>query len=173
MRAVTDEQLIQWVADGDASCLATLFERHHKAVYQFCLQMTRHPTESEDLVQDVFYRILKQEDLPALRNPRAFLMAATRNAAIDRLRKLKANPLVEAGPEQGAPGRALLDGAETMIAIEQALKLLPARQRQVFVLQRFKGMDTRSVAEALGISPRMVQKHLAKAMSHFHEQLGI
>ena len=51
MQAVSDEQLIQWVADGDASCLGTLFERHHRGVYQYCLQLTRSPAVSEDLVQ--------------------------------------------------------------------------------------------------------------------------
>src|SRR5215510_3202963 len=60
MQAVTDEQLIGWVADGDASCLGTLFERHHRDVYRFCLQMTRNKTMSEDLVQEVFLRVLKR-----------------------------------------------------------------------------------------------------------------
>ena len=60
MKAVTDEQLIQWVADGDSSCLATLFERHHRALYSFVLQITRHRAQSEDLVQDVFLKILKK-----------------------------------------------------------------------------------------------------------------
>lgn len=54
MKAVTDEQLIHWVAAGDASCLGTLFERHHRSVYQFCLQMTRNPAHAEDVVQEVF-----------------------------------------------------------------------------------------------------------------------
>ena len=60
MRAVTDEQLIDWVARGDASCLGTLFERHNKAVYQYCRQMTRHSAQAEDLTQEVFLRILKK-----------------------------------------------------------------------------------------------------------------
>src|SRR6185436_17951175 len=63
MQAVSDEQLIQWVADGDASCLGTLFERHHRSVYQYCLQLTRSPAASEDLVQDVFLKLLQKAGL--------------------------------------------------------------------------------------------------------------
>ena len=60
MQAVSDEQLIRWVADGDASCLGTLFERHHRGVYRYCLHMTRSGSISEDLVQDVFLKVLKR-----------------------------------------------------------------------------------------------------------------
>jgi len=57
MHAVSDEQLIEWVARGDASCLGTLFERHNRSVYQFCRQMTRDSAQAEDLAQEVFLRI--------------------------------------------------------------------------------------------------------------------
>ena len=50
MQAVSDEQLIQWVADGDASCLGTLFERHHKGLYNYALQLTRNGGRSWDNV---------------------------------------------------------------------------------------------------------------------------
>ena len=60
MRAVSDEQLIEWVANGDSSCLGTLFERYHRGVYQFCLRMTRNPESADDVVQEVFMKVLKK-----------------------------------------------------------------------------------------------------------------
>mgnify|MGYP006211608637 CR=1 FL=1 len=47
MKAVADEQLIQWVADGDPSCLATLFERHHRGVYRYFLQLLNDRIKAE------------------------------------------------------------------------------------------------------------------------------
>ena len=88
MRAVKDEQLIQWVADGDTSCLATLFERHHKGVYQFCLQKTRQPAQSEDLVQEVFIRILKNAG--SFRGDglfKAWMFNIARNITLDHIRQ--------------------------------------------------------------------------------------
>lgn len=41
MRAVADAQSIECVANGDPSCLGTLFERHNRGVYQYCRQLTR------------------------------------------------------------------------------------------------------------------------------------
>ena len=90
MRAVTDEQLIQWVADGDTSCLATLFERHHKSVYQFCLQMTRHSTQAEDLVQDVFLRILRKAgSFRGEGHFKGWMFNIARNITLDHIRKSK------------------------------------------------------------------------------------
>ena len=63
MQAVSDEQLIEWVAGGDASCLGTLFERHHRALYQFCLQIVRQRALAEDVVQDTFMKVLKKATL--------------------------------------------------------------------------------------------------------------
>ena len=60
MQAVSDEQLIRWVAQGDVSCVGTLFERHHKGVFRYCLQITKDKELSEDLVQEVFMKVLRK-----------------------------------------------------------------------------------------------------------------
>ncbi len=88
MQAVSDEQLIQWVADGDASCLGTLFERHHRGVYQYCLQLTRSPAVSEDLVQDVFLKLLqKAASYRGEGSCKAWIFNIARNVTFDYLRR--------------------------------------------------------------------------------------
>ncbi len=90
MQAVSDEQLIEWVANGDASCLGTLFERYHTSVYQFCLRMTRNPGYAEDVTQEVFLRVLKKAG--SFRHEGTFkgwLFNIARNITLDYLRKQK------------------------------------------------------------------------------------
>src|SRR4029078_7960728 len=88
MQAVSDEQLIRWVADGDASCLGTLFERHHRGVYQYCLQLTRSPAASEDLVQDVFLKLLqKAGSYRGEGSCKAWIFNIARNVTFDYLRR--------------------------------------------------------------------------------------
>ena len=90
MKAVTDEQLIRWVADGDPSCLATLFERHHRAVYQYLLQMLRDRALCEDLVQDVFLKVLRKAGhFHGDGSFKAWLFNIARNLAFDQMRKAK------------------------------------------------------------------------------------
>ena len=47
------------VRGGRTVALATLFERHHTRVYGYCLRMTGNRAAAEDLVQDVFMKMLK------------------------------------------------------------------------------------------------------------------
>jgi len=55
----SDNALMSAVTEGTVSKLAVLFERHHRALYRYFISMTRDPQISEDLVQDVFLRILR------------------------------------------------------------------------------------------------------------------
>ena len=55
----SDNALMSAVAAGTVSKLAILFERHHRSLYRYFISMTRDPQTSEDLVQDVFFRILR------------------------------------------------------------------------------------------------------------------
>jgi RNA polymerase sigma factor (sigma-70 family) len=50
---------MQQVRGGRTAALATLFERHHARVYGYCLRMTGNRSAAEDLVQDVFMKMLK------------------------------------------------------------------------------------------------------------------
>ena len=47
------------VKNGDLDKMALLFNRHQRTLYGFLYHMTRHRESSEDMVQNVFYRILK------------------------------------------------------------------------------------------------------------------
>ena len=56
---MTDNQVMLDVREGKVEKLAILFERHHVALFNFFLRLTGNRAASEDLVQDVFTRILK------------------------------------------------------------------------------------------------------------------
>ncbi len=55
----TDEGLMLAVREGDITKLGSLFDRHHAVLYDYLIRMTRSRTTAEDLVQEVFLRILK------------------------------------------------------------------------------------------------------------------
>ncbi len=54
-----DEQVMAQVREGRVEMLAILFERHHVRLFNFFLRLTAERSLSEDLVQEVFLRILK------------------------------------------------------------------------------------------------------------------
>jgi hypothetical protein len=57
--ARADNVLMQKVRDGDLAKMAVLFERHHRPLFRYFLRLTGNREFSEDLAQDVFFRMLK------------------------------------------------------------------------------------------------------------------
>src|SRR5882724_9627389 len=76
------------VQAGDTQQLALLFERHHVALFRYLVQVSRNRTLSEDLVQEVFFRVLKYARSydPTLAF-RVWLYGMARHAYLDSLRK--------------------------------------------------------------------------------------
>lgn len=173
MQAVTDEQLIQWVADGDSSCLATLFERHHRAVYQFILQITRHRAQSEDLVQDVFLKILrKAKSFRGEGSFKAWMFNIARNITLDYLRKNKrqgSDPIDEAIAEEhladARSAEQAAAGTQTMQRVSQALAKLPAAAQEVIWLGRFEFDNYEELGQALACNAGTARVRMHRAMA--------
>jgi HEAT repeat protein len=88
---VTDEVLMLAVRDGDLAKLGLLFERYHRALFDFLSRMTGDRTAAEDLVQDVFVRILKYRAL--MHDPNVNVRLAT----VDALQRFAEQPVVRRG----------------------------------------------------------------------------
>jgi RNA polymerase sigma-70 factor (ECF subfamily) len=175
MQAVSDEQLIQWVADGDASCLGTLFERHHSGVYQYCLQLTRSPAVSEDLVQDVFLKLLqKAVSYRGEGSCKAWIFNIARNVTFDYLRR--ADRRVTSDEDEENAGR-LVDhrsteqvaaGQQNLRLVARALAEIPAAAREVIWLGRFVFEDYDDLARALGCTASAARVRMHRAMQQLN-----
>jgi RNA polymerase sigma factor (sigma-70 family) len=165
MQAVSDEQLIQWVADGDVSCLGTLFERHHRGVYQYCLQLTRSPAVSEDLVQDVFLKLLqKAASYRGEGSCKAWIFNIARNVTFtDDETDENAEQLVDhRSTEQVAAGQ------QNLRLVARALAEIPATAREVIWLGRFVFEDYDDLARALGCTASAARVRMHRAMQQLN-----
>jgi len=94
---LTDTQVMENVRDGKIEQLAILFERHHVPLFNFLVRLTGSRQVSEDLVQEIFCRILKyRHSYRGTSKFTTWLFQIARNAHIDHLRKQKSTyPLEE------------------------------------------------------------------------------
>lgn len=173
MRAIADEQLIRWVADGDSSCLATLFERHHRSVYRFCLQLTRNPAQSEDLVQDVFLRMLrKAKSFRGDGSFKGWMFNIARNVTLDHLRKsskhhdqpLSDELLDSEHVDTRTAERAAAD-SQRINRVMKALNQLPAAAQEVIWLGRFEFDNYEELGQALACTASTARVRMHRAMA--------
>ncbi len=120
----------------------------------------------------LFYRILENgiRDLQRRRAVRKRIMVWAPGPKEDPDEEAQ-DPLdnVAAG---GPDAPEILMQAEAMRQLEVALRALPARQREAFMLRNFEGLDVAGTATAMGCSEGSVKTHYSRAVHTLREQLG-
>jgi len=151
----SDNNLMVQVRDGNVEKLAVLFERYHVMLYNFFLRLTGNRGISEDLVQDVFVRVLKyRASYQGQDKFTIWLYRIARNAHIDFLRKRKdevslgeqwdeAHSLESSPPEK-------VEQAQEIARLNLALAKLPLKKREVIILSRFQNLKYKEIAELKG-----------------------
>ena len=179
MRAVTDEQLIDWVARGDASCLGTLFERHNKAVYQYCRQMTRHSAQAEDLTQEVFLRILKKaSSFKGNGTFKGWMFNIARNMTLDHLRAMQRRgataPVEESmeGVVENRTAEQAASGSQNMDMLKKALGQLPETVQEIIWLGRFEFDSYEELGQALGCKAGTARVRMHRAMQQLNAEFA-
>jgi RNA polymerase sigma-70 factor (ECF subfamily) len=167
--APSDNELMEDVRDGQVEKLAVLFERYQTMLYNFFLRLTGNRAVSEDLVQEVFMRVLKyRAGYMGESRFNVWLFQIARNAHVDHLRKQKGTLPIE---EQFAepPSREPLPGAayeadREAELVRRALDRLPVQKREILVLFRFQNLKLREIAELLGIQVGTVKAQVHRAL---------
>lgn len=167
--AQTDEDLMSGVRQGDLRSLGPLFERHHVHLFNFLLRLTGDRAHSEDLVQDVFFRILRYRQ--TYRDGTSFttwMYQIARNARVDALRKKRPEVGVELetlSPADARPTPA--DRAESTQQEEllrRSLSLLPEEKRELLVLSRYQNLPHDQIAELLHCEVSTVKVRVFRAV---------
>jgi len=155
----------------DAAKLSALFEAHAATLALYARQWL-DPPENEDIVQDVFIRLMAQSSEPA--NARAWLFRSVRNAAISRLRSRRRRRRRERHLAADRPGwfsertQDLID-AKTAQAM---LAELPQRQREVIVLRIWGGLTLREIGEVVGTAVSTALRLYRTGLEALQERLG-
>jgi RNA polymerase sigma-70 factor (family 1) len=167
-----EKELLLQVAQGSETAFAELFNHYRGKVYSVGLLITHSSNIAEELVQDVFLKIwLKRNELPQITDVEAHLFVVTRNIAYDILRRIATQRKVykEVYKESASFGNitddALLEKVHAKV-LQDAIDLLPEKQRQVYLLTREEGLKRHEVAERLGIQPNTVKEHMGKALKN-------
>jgi RNA polymerase sigma factor (sigma-70 family) len=138
----------------------------------FFLRRLGNHAEAEDLTQEVFVRLAGM-DSRQMNSAESYIFRMAVNLLRDRGRreKVRFNHRAEALSAEDV-GVDLLDplrvvaGRESLVDLGAALRELPERTRDVFILYRLEHVDKRDIAQAFEISLSTLERHLTRAMAH-------
>ena len=144
-----------------------------KALAVYFARKGVEPFEIDDLVQEVFLRILKRGDSEQLEQFNGYVFTTAASVLTDRYRRRKARFFtshVEFDPElhgdaAAGPDVELAD-RDSLNRATRILMQLPERTRHVFILRRVEGMSYGEIAARLGLSVSAIEKHMLKAARH-------
>jgi len=171
---LTDEALMLSVRDGDVGQLGVLFERYHGMLFDFFCRMLGNRTAADDLVQDVFFRILKYRK--TYRDDSHFttwMFHIARNARFDHFKKHRAEVLF---PEEGfdIPGRGpfpsqQFEKEQETLMLKRAMQKLPDEKRELLILARYQELKYEQIADLLGVDVGTVKVRVHRAVKELRE----
>jgi RNA polymerase sigma-70 factor (ECF subfamily) len=138
----------------------------------FSRRLGNHP-EIEDLVQDVFARIVARDSTEPVEHLNGYILKTASSVMADRMRRQSSRGdglhVVfdsEAHGEESLDPERILSGKEDLHVATAALLSLPERTRTIFILHRLEGCKYREIAARIGISVSAVEKHMVRAIDH-------
>ena len=156
--------------------LAALVETYSSLLFRVAHSVLRSRGEAEDVVQDVFVRVLEhRRSLTAVRDMRVWLVRVAWNLAIDRRRRIRPEQFDEGFAEglvaRNLPADEALNEAQRLRAVVRELERLPKAERDVLLLSVVEELGTAEMAEVLGRSESAVRALLFRARTRLRERL--
>lgn len=159
------------VKAGDLQKLGLLYERYKKRLFGFFYQMNKDPDLSEDLVQNVFVKILKYkhtytEDSKFV----VWLFQIARNASYDSFNKSKKNihKAIEEADNFLGGGQDIQETIvkkENMTTLKKAIELLPPEKKELIVLSKFKELKYKEIGEIVGCTEGNARTKVHRAIN--------
>ena len=162
-----------------ASEPAALAARYRLPLRRFFERRLRSSPDPDDLVQEVFVRLMRLENMQTVQHLDGYVFQVAANVLRDHSRRWSVRS-AEAHHEQlddldleggFSPERVLL-GQEALERLIEALQELPERTQVVFALYHFESVPQVEVARRLQMPLSTVEKHMSRASAHLLARLG-
>ena len=156
--------------------LEQLFSEHGPALRAFLAGRIRNEAEAEDLLQEVFVRLARIDDLTERLiaekgNVRSFVFSTANNLAIDLERGKAVRRNYQAFERGGADQKVFEITPEVVLMANQELEVvkrvileLPPNWRKAFTLSRFRHMSYKQIAAEMGLSVKAIEKYINRSL---------
>jgi RNA polymerase sigma factor (sigma-70 family) len=168
MAEVTDEKIMIHVKEGNLEEMSVLFERYHLRICNFFFRLTYNMDISQDLTQNLFYRMIKYKNsYNSEYSVKSWMFQIARNLHADFCREEKNSGEVIMKAENYPSDVA--DEGETFHEddyqrLEKALSDLSPGQREMIILSRYQGLKYEEISEIMNQSVPSIKVAIHRAI---------
>jgi RNA polymerase sigma-70 factor (ECF subfamily) len=169
----------QDITARESELLDALSRDFRQPLTVYFLRRLNNPHDADDLVQEVFARLMSHPDVGEMEGARGYVFETAQSVFVDWLRRRSTrhadkhcafDPAIH-GDTDFASERVIL-AREQLAQATAILMELPELTRTIFVLRRMEGMKYKEIAKRLGISVSTAEKSVRQAMVYLMERLA-
>jgi RNA polymerase sigma-70 factor (ECF subfamily) len=161
---LSDNELIQLFQQGNTRAFDALIDRHQERIFNAINFMVKDSYLAEDLIQDIFIKIINNLKQNKYNDEGKFLPWALRiahNFCVDHFRKVKRTPTIKTSDDQDLfeiikhsdhPADYKMTRSQTHRNIQELVDLLPEEQREIIVLRHYANLSFKEIAQMTNCS---------------------
>jgi RNA polymerase sigma-70 factor (ECF subfamily) len=168
-----DANLVREAGRGNEPAFRALYERHRTPLFRFVYRLAGSPDVAEDVTQECFLALIQGAGFDANRGPlRGYLFGMARNLVFRRLRLSERESDEE--PDAAAPSDLLgeLLTSERAGMVAEAVRSLPALQREAIVLFEYEELSLEEISIVTGADVGAVKARLHRARESLRNRLS-
>ncbi len=181
-KTLDDVSLIARIAHADEGALDELYQRYSRLVFSVALHSLGEATLAEEVTQEVFLRIWKKAETYRASHAKVYtwIVAITRNRAIDILRQARRRPQIDPLPWVDQDSLKMHASEDIELEIEDAIQhqrlraalaKLPKAQREALAYAFFGGFSHQEIADLLAQPLGTVKTRIRLAMQRLKQAL--
>jgi RNA polymerase sigma-70 factor, ECF subfamily len=149
-----------------------LVERQARFVFKVAWAILRNPQDAEDVVQETFLKIYRNNAWERMRDERAFLARTSWRLAVDRVRaRRRALPESEPPEPSATPEQAVM-AANWPATVHSLVDALPEQLRQPLVLSGIDELSSPEIAAVMGIPEGTVRTRIMRARQILKQKMA-
>jgi RNA polymerase sigma factor (sigma-70 family) len=176
LNTLTDNSLMLRIKAGDLDKMGLLFERYNRPLYAFFYHMTHKREASEDLVQNVFYRMLKyKHTFTGEGEFKTWMYHLARNVLNDSHKQNKSAGHLDISEladfvEGGSRADQSYETQQQNELLHQAIESLNPDHREVLILSRFQELKYDEIAKILNVNEGTVKVRVHRALGELKKR---
>lgn len=163
------------VVRGNLASMSEIYQRRHRPLFRFFFRLTGRQTLSEDLVHDVFLRMIRyRHTYQAGEAFEAWMYRIARNALADQAKKHRLETPagereMEMSPATGPTPFEQAAKRQELALLHRALAELAEDKRELIVLSRFQGLTYEAIGQIVGAETGTVKVRVFRAMQEMEK----